>query len=125
MADKFYEYFFVPRPTFSNISDEGMYIYRNSDNTPVKWSAKFALPEIGERIFITMNGIGWAVVRGYFESCGYIGVMTKPTRPPAWLVRQNKQYKEGPQWLRDGIGCEFGSEVALKRPKSTRVMEGS
>jgi hypothetical protein len=89
----------------------------------MKWSADFELPAIGTKVFVTMNGIGWAWVKGYFVSEDWVGVMTLATAPPTWLRKQNKEHAKDtskPQWYRDGIGCEFGCEIRLKRPKATR-----
>jgi hypothetical protein len=94
-------------------------LYYNDDGDLLKWSASFPLPQAGDHITITMNGIGPAVVVGFFEENGYVGVMTKATNPPKWLVDQRKRDKERqdweskPKWYRDGIGCVFGVEVAL------------
>jgi len=78
---------------------------------------KFAgavLPEIGEIIFVTMNGIGPAVVTGYFTEGGYLGVLCDAHTPPAWLVKQNGHGRGlhvfGPEFRietpsRSGAGC--------------------
>jgi hypothetical protein len=91
-------------------------VYLNEQGKPMMWSGDFPLPAIGSRVFITMNNIGWALVKGYFESDGYVGVMTLPLNPPAWLREQHVSAKKGPNcpdWVRKGIGCEFGSELSL------------
>ena len=94
-------------------------LYYNDDEEPLKWSAPFPLPQMGDQIKITMNGIGPATVVGFFEEGGYVGVMTKATNPPKWLVEQRQRdrnrpdFANQPQWYKDGIGCEFGAEIAL------------
>jgi hypothetical protein len=84
-------------------------------------SAPFPLPAIGTRIYITMNNIGWATVEGFFAEGGYLGVMTKAENPPEWLRQQRQRAAtrytpETPEWLKRGIGCEFGAEIALEQP---------
>ena len=96
--------------------------YLDADGNVMRWSASFPLPAIGSRIYITMNGIGWATVTGYFEQHGWLGVMTKAEDPPRWLKQQNEaekhdpRYADAPEWRKDGIGCEFGTEIALDKP---------
>lgn len=121
------ERFFILTPTPTSKTHEHCAIYLDASGMEMRWSAKFPIPAIGQRIFITLNGIGWAVVKGYFVSetsyANYVGVMTLPTNPPAWLKAQNRRDKKArenrnqPQWMIDGIGCEFGAEIELKRPK--------
>jgi len=133
------ERFFIltPTPTGHRGKDHGgneHTIYLDASGKEMFWSADFAIPSIGQRIFITMNSIGWAVVKGYFvsetDTDNYVGVMTLATRPPKWLRDQHKRdLKHGffgsgspmPQWMKDGIGCEFGTEIALKRPSKRKV----
>lgn len=108
------ERFFILTPTATDQPD----VYLDASGKPMKWSGKFPIPAIGTRVFVVMNRIGWAVVKGYFESDGYVGLMTLPTRPPKWLRDQRKRETSPnqPAWVRDGIGCEFGMELSLKRP---------
>ena len=83
------------------------------------WTAAFPLPEIGDMVYITMNGIGYAKVKGYFASHlesgdNYIGTMCLAICPPEWLVKQNAEDRHDmrrPDWYRAGIGCEFGTEI--------------
>jgi hypothetical protein len=68
-----------------------------------------------------MNSIGWASVEGFFAEDGYVGVMTKAEDPPQWLRDQRERVatrytSETPEWLKRGIGCEFGAEIALEQP---------
>lgn len=125
MPDSFYEKFFIAKPTTT--SDPHTYI--NAEGRQLKWSATFPLPEIGARIHITMNRIGPAIVKGYFEAgdpakAVWLGVMTKATKPPAYLKRQQAEAKKDPtlpEWMRSGIGAEFGSEILPTRPKAKKV----
>ena len=92
-------------------------VYRTVDGEDLKWSAPFPLPQIGDRIRITMNAIGPAVVVGYFKEEGFVGVMTKALNPPTWLKNQRARERKSssfdslPAWRKEGIGCEFGSEI--------------
>jgi len=94
-------------------------IYVDDHGQRLYWSAPFPVPDLGDKVTITMNSIGRAVVVGYFEEGGYLGVMTKATNPPKWLVEQRARdhnradFASKPQWYKDGIGCEFGSEIKL------------
>ena len=93
-------------------------LYYTHDGEPLKWSASFPLPNLGDQIRITMNGIGPAVVVGFFYQEGFLGVMTQALTPPRWLVEQRKRdrlrsdFFTKPQWYQNGIGCEFGAEIA-------------
>lgn len=117
----------IPRPTPTGRKGEGdrahCEIYLDAEGKPLLWSGKFPLPNIGDRLTITMNRIGPAEVVGYFSEAGYVGVMTKALDPPTWLVKQRADDRKRPdfagmpQWWKDDIGCEFGAEVALP-PKS-------
>lgn len=124
------ERFFIPAPTptdqkAKDSSGNEYPIYLDAFGMQMKWSGDFPIPAAGTRVFITMNGIGWAVVKGYFESAGYVGLMTLPTNPPKWLRDQRKRdLKSGrqmPDWMIEGIGCEFGAEMSLKRPKKAEA----
>lgn len=125
MSERFF--ILTPTPTDGTTTDSignVFPIYLDASGLPMKWSGSFPLPAIGSRVFVTMNSIGWAVVKGYFESAGYVGVMTKATNPPKWLRAQHRRdLKSGrtmPKWRIEGIGCEFGAEIALKRPKAIK-----
>lgn len=91
------------------------------------------VPKIGQRVNIVMNGIGPAVVKGYFYSrssdwdgLGWVGVMTLPENPPQWLkdqvLRKGKQRELAPEWVLQGIGCEFGAEID-ELPSSPKTVE--
>lgn len=47
------------------------------------------LPQIGDTINITMNGIGPAIVKGYMAEFGMIGIIAEPLGPPEWWKKQN------------------------------------
>lgn len=58
----------------------------------VLWSRKdgAAPPAIGERIRVTINSIGPAIVTGYFTEDKWLGIRCTLLDPPAWHVKQNK-----------------------------------
>ena len=57
-----------------------------------------------------------------FVDYGYVGVMTRAEDPPQWLREQrlrdqaNPRHADKPDWWKQGIGCEFGAEIALEKP---------
>lgn len=107
------EKFILAKPTPTDRLDE----YLDIEGRILSWSASFPLPAIGARVFITVNQIGWAEVRGYFRSGKWVGVMTKPERIPISL----KQYavpRDAPGWMKMGVGCQFGDEIELTNPRS-------
>ena len=118
------ERFLIPKPRPTNeietVESATFSIYLNESGERLKWSGEFPLPEVGSRVYVAMNRIGWAIVKGYFESEGYVGVMTLPTEPPEWLRAQREEEKRDPkyaelaQWAKEGIGCEFGAEILLQ-----------
>lgn len=129
---EYLEVYFIDRPqkteaTYARDDDAVLEIWRDADGHPLLWSGGQRLPEIGEKITITMNSIGPAVVKGYFKAGNpkqaygmYLGVMTLVTKPPKWLRDQRKRemkesptWAERPQWYRDGIGCEYGTEIEV------------
>jgi hypothetical protein len=110
--------FFIPRPPEADGTGTFM-VYRTEVGEDLKWSASFPLPQIGDRIQITMNGIGEAEVMGYFKEGGVLGVMAKALLPPKWLKdqrdkeRNSSSFDSLPTWRKEGIGCQFGAEIAL------------
>jgi hypothetical protein len=47
--------------------------------------------------------------------------MTNAENPPEYLRKQRERAatrytSETPEWLKRGIGCEFGAEIALDQP---------
>jgi hypothetical protein len=107
----------------TTIPGQTLAIYLDGESRqPMKWSAKFPLPTVGTRVFVTMNSLGWAKIVGYWEGCDWLGVMTKLEKPPTWLRKQRDRELRGPraaflpQWAKDGIGCETGTEFLLAKP---------
>jgi hypothetical protein len=113
--------FYIERPTFTgeSPSKQSLAVYTTAAGEDLLWSGcRCPLPDIGATILITMNSIGPAQVVGYFKEGGYLGVMTHAVNPPQWLIdqrardRENPRHATKPQWWKDGIGCEFGTEIA-------------
>jgi hypothetical protein len=90
--------FLIARPKASGETEGNLAIYYTHDEEPLKWSAPFPLPNIGDRIQITMNGIGEADVVGFFKEEGFVGVMTRALNPPPYLVEQRERAKRQPDW---------------------------
>jgi hypothetical protein len=115
------ERFFIPQPAPAGTTEytfdsrtETLPAYRDADGGTLIWATREAmpLPAIGDKVTVTMNSIGPATVVGYFASDAFLGVMTKAIAPPAWLRRQTKRAeRDAPQWVKDGIGCEFAGEI--------------
>ena len=118
------ERFLIPKPMPTNETETDgsatFSIYLSGSGERLKWSGDFPLPEVGSRVYVVMNHIGWAIVKGYFESAGYVGVMTLAVDPPQWLRAQREKekrdpkYAKLPRWAKEGIGCEFGAEICLQ-----------
>jgi hypothetical protein len=65
------------------------------------WRGNF-MPQTGERVRVTMNGLGTGVVFGYFMEEGFMGVKVELDEPPAWFTKQNGHH----------IAHVFGTEIA-------------
>lgn len=64
----------------------------------ILWSGKKAPPEIGSKVYVRMNGLGWATVRSYAVQEGWLGLLVQiDERPdfPEWYRRQNPTNKPG------------------------------
>ncbi|GAA3980036.1 hypothetical protein [Hymenobacter antarcticus] len=71
------------------------------------WSADFAVPEIGSRVHIYMNGFGPAEVKAYFHADGYLGVICQPDEMPDWYKKQAPGIT---------LGYFFGRELEPRKP---------
>ena len=125
----FTEIFFIPKPAAAGATQvkfdsqtKSLPAYQDHIGRKLIWAdhnGSTPLPEIGETVMITMNGIGPAVVKGYFasgetEGQMFLGVMTLALHPPKWLKQQNRDDAKDaskPEWIRQGIGCEFACEI--------------
>ena len=130
------ERFFLAQPIPTELTDtttfpgQSLAIYLDSESRhPMKWSAKFPLPTVGTRVWVTMNGLGWGKVVGYWaggdDGKDWLGIMTRLEKPPTWLRKQRKNQaktwnERTPQWIKDGIGCETGQEFLLAKPRKAR-----
>lgn len=80
------------------------------NTSTVKWSGGEAPPKIGAKVHVLINGIGRATVTGYFVEHGWLGILARPAKAPAWYVTQNGRYHVG-----HFFGIEIGS-IAPKEP---------
>jgi len=78
--------------------------YGQGEGDAVRWSGKAPPPAIGEKVTVSMNGLGEATVVGYFTKEGWLGLLTKLDNPPDWYVKQNGGNK---------VGHIFGAECKL------------
>lgn len=72
-----------------------------------KWSNQQA-PKIGDRVKVTMNGLGVGTITGFFVESGWLGVIVQPDegQRPKWHVDQFKRNKY------EFIGYQvFGAEI--------------
>jgi hypothetical protein len=109
--------FFIPAPTGTGRTiAAGHAEYVTAEGVRLAWSGRgMPLPNIGATVNVTMNNLGLATVMGYFSEGGYLGIMTRLHNPPEWLKKQKQQRlarKNDPQWVKDGIGCQFGTEIS-------------
>lgn len=109
--------FFIPEPAATGrTTPNGHAIYETAEGVQLAWSGQgMPLPNIGATVNVIMNNLGLATVVGYFSEAGYLGVMTRLHNPPGWLKKQRAELRrraDAPEWARDGIGCEFGTEIS-------------
>ena len=64
-------------------------VYEDADGRVGMWSGAGQLPDIGDEVEVKINGIGPALVVGYFIENGWVGVLVEMADPPEWMVRQN------------------------------------
>lgn len=55
----------------------------------IKWSGRQPIPNLGDRVCVFMNDLGYGEVTGFFVSSGYLGVEVYLENPPVWFVIQN------------------------------------
>lgn len=53
------------------------------------WVSTYAIPKIGTKLNVKINGIGESIVKKYFVEHGFIGMLVQPLDPPAWYIKQN------------------------------------
>ena len=93
--------FFIPPPTLTSetrtgIDDNLLPVYLDENGGLLLWSGDFPLPAIDSRVFVKINNIGWALVKGYYASAGYLGVMTLPIQPESLLRGETSDHEEAP-----------------------------
>lgn len=132
MSEKFY--ILTPTPTgrFAPNSDGQMFpVYLDASGNEMKWSGAGLLPQIGERVYMKINSIGFGKVEGYCDSHGWLGLLVMPENPPDWYRKQIQQrvdetskacrlgpvkakierVRVWPRWTCDGVACVFGAEI--------------
>lgn len=89
MEMKFMKLDSLPVYELMKVGSDGMPLPAEHD-VP-RWSGKRvpAPPKIGERIKVSMNSLGPAIVLGYFTEAGFLGLRVKLESPPAWWTKQN------------------------------------
>ena len=65
------------------------------DGGALIWANTLAPPPVGEKVRVSMNGLGTGDVVGYFSLEGYLGLRVKLDSPPEWYVKQNGSNKVG------------------------------
>lgn len=79
-----------------------------------KWSNP-RVPKVGDRVKVTMNGLGTGVITGFFVESGWLGVLVQPDKGqrPQWHIDQFKRNK----W--EFIGYQvFGAEIKFMDGKA-------
>ena len=78
----------------------------NRENPALKWGGPLeTIPELGDRVNITMNRLGHGTVTHYFYEHGYLGVMVKLENDPDWHDKQASG-----TW-HHGYAMVFGREI--------------
>lgn len=79
-----------------------------------KWSGQYPIPAIGERVMVTINGLGEGIVCAYFCEKGaetlYVGVEVSLEKQPDW---HKKQCGIGKNALVFGVETRAVSQVAV------------
>lgn len=72
------------------------------------WSGSQQLPDIGDRVYVNMNDLGYGIVMDYKLFKGtdnfYVAIGVLFENPPTWYIAQNGNNK-------NHIGYVFGMEV--------------
>lgn len=84
-----YEGYFGGSKDAAIVDREGKLIHR--EGREVYWSNAERIPYIGDTITVKMNGLGPAVVTGYWleGDCPFIGLIVSLLEPPEWWIKQN------------------------------------
>lgn len=105
--------------TAPGATHDGAVLVRLGD-IAAKWSAPATfIPQIGSRLFISMNGFGLARVAGYFVERGWLGVECVCDSLPGWYLKQHGKGAEN-------LVRVFGAEVKpIARPFMLNRTENS
>ena len=77
------------------------------------WISTKAIPAIGSKLNVKINGIGESIVKKYFVEYGFIGMLVTPQNPPAWYISQNGE----------GADCHvYPAECEELRPTPTDLV---
>ena len=77
------------------------------------WISTKAIPAIGSKLNVKINGIGESIVKKYFVEYGFIGMLVTPQNPPAWYINQNGE----------GADCHvYPAECEELRPTPTDLV---
>jgi len=100
--EEFLKYWPEPLPVF----------YQPMVDVEALWGGKWALPAIGDRVHIVMNGLGNGTVESYFiegDKDHWLGVTVRLDKQPEWHRKQNGNRP---------IALVFGTEIEpLPKPK--------
>jgi hypothetical protein len=83
----------------------------------VMWSGAVEPPAVGDRVLVTVNGLGPGAVTGYFIEHGWLGVYVRLDSPPDWWVKQNERLDREEKWrvrhgdMKRGACMVFGAEI--------------
>jgi hypothetical protein len=78
-----------------------------SDQSVLKWSGVYPIPQIGDAVAINFNELGGGVVQAYFVEHGYFGLEVKLSAAPEWHYKQHP-----PGSKHHGRALVFGAEVS-------------
>ncbi len=102
---KGYEYELSEAPKYvTQVDDDKWEEFRAGGG--FKWSGKYDLPSIGDRIYTPMNGMGYGKVIHYFTEAGFLGVALELEVVPDWHKRQCPGV---------GVAMCFGAETQLEK----------
>lgn len=57
-----------------------------------RWVSEHGIPNLGDHVLVTMNGLGKGVVTAYFAERGFLGVQVHLFDPPEWYTKQHDNY---------------------------------
>lgn len=81
-----------------------------NEDSAIKWSGKVPPPPIDTKVRVTFNKLGTGTVMGYFTEGGWLGLLVKFHKPPAWYTRQHNG---------NPLGHVFGVEFELFEDEKT------